>query len=51
MIIFRRPYNLMYFDKLNKIYFKCLNYPGDYFQFDENDKKILKKNLILKIQI
>jgi hypothetical protein len=48
MIIFRRPYNLLYFQKHKKIYFKCLNYPSNYFQFNENTKKIIKKKLHFK---
>ena len=45
MIIFRRPYNLSYFNKSKKIYFKCLNYPSNYFQFNESTKKIIKKKI------
>ena len=45
MIIFRRPYNLIYFDKIKKLYFKCSNYPKNYFQFDEVKKIIIKKKL------
>ncbi len=48
MIIFRRPYNLSYFNKFKKIYFKCLNYPSNFFQFNESTKKIIKKKLHFK---